>query len=114
MQRWMLSRLRHTCSLSLTPIASPYYYGINEPSLGAFRRNFASGAIKVPPAAAKMKRKGTLSDSSPSNKQQKRSRPEVPEYHSAVSVRNEHGDVVWPAPKYQIERAREIILEWYV
>jgi hypothetical protein len=36
----------------------------------------------------------------------------VPEYHLAPSRRYENGEIVWPAPKEQIERAREIIQEW--
>lgn len=42
----------------------------------------------------------------------KRSRPVVPEYHLTPSVRNDDGEIVWPAPVSQIRRAREIISEW--
>ncbi|RYP09649.1 hypothetical protein DL764_001191 [Monosporascus ibericus] len=41
----------------------------------------------------------------------KRPRPKVPEYHLTPSLRDESGDVVWPAPRAQIERARNFILE---
>lgn len=44
----------------------------------------------------------------------KKARPQVPEYHLTPSVKDEDGDIQWPAPKVQIERAREIILEWQV
>jgi hypothetical protein len=37
----------------------------------------------------------------------------VPEYHLTPSRRDEHGEIIWPAPIDQIERAREIIREWY-
>lgn len=36
----------------------------------------------------------------------------VPEYHLTPSRHDEHGEIVWPAPTSQIERAREIIREW--
>lgn len=44
----------------------------------------------------------------------KKSRPQVPEYHSTPSLRDESGEIVWPAPKVQIEGARNFILEWSV
>lgn len=37
----------------------------------------------------------------------------VPEYHTTPSRRDEEGEIVWPAPRGQIERAREVIREWY-
>jgi hypothetical protein len=36
----------------------------------------------------------------------------VPDYHLTPSRRDEEGEIVWPAPKAQIERARDIIQEW--
>lgn len=59
---------------------------------------------KIPPTNA------TSKGSSPA----KRARPEVPEYHLTPSVKNEDGEIQWPAPKAQIARAREIIVERYV
>ncbi|KAI8628200.1 DHH family protein [Xylariaceae sp. FL1651] len=41
----------------------------------------------------------------------KRPRPEVPEYHLTPSSRDDSGDVIWPAPKDQIENARKFIRE---
>ncbi|KAI2621451.1 DHH phosphoesterase [Hypomontagnella submonticulosa] len=41
----------------------------------------------------------------------KKPRPEVPEYHLTPSIRDESGEIVWPAPRAQIQRAREFILE---
>jgi hypothetical protein len=38
----------------------------------------------------------------------------IPEYHLTSSRRDESGEIVWPAPEAQIERAREMIKEWYV
>ncbi|KAF2660806.1 DHH phosphoesterase [Lophiostoma macrostomum CBS 122681] len=35
----------------------------------------------------------------------------VPEYHLTPSRQDEEGEIVWPAPKTQIERARDIIRE---
>ncbi|KEY66724.1 hypothetical protein S7711_06772 [Stachybotrys chartarum IBT 7711] len=43
----------------------------------------------------------------------KRLRPAMPEYHMTPSVRDESGELVWPAPRHQIETARNFILEWY-
>lgn len=44
----------------------------------------------------------------------KKPRPEVPEYHSTPSMKDETGDIIWPAPSAQIEGARKFIKEWYV
>ncbi|KAL5414917.1 hypothetical protein PMIN04_008790 [Paraphaeosphaeria minitans] len=41
----------------------------------------------------------------------KKSKVQIPEYHLTPSRRDEDGEIVWPAPKTQIERAREIIKE---
>ncbi|KAF2172241.1 hypothetical protein M409DRAFT_62994 [Zasmidium cellare ATCC 36951] len=41
----------------------------------------------------------------------KRARPDVPDYHQTPSVKDADGEIQWPAPKAQIQRAREIILE---
>jgi hypothetical protein len=43
----------------------------------------------------------------------KKAKVVVPEYHTTPSRRDEEGEIVWPAPRGQIERAREIIREWY-
>lgn len=40
----------------------------------------------------------------------KKAKAEVPEYHATPSVKDEDGEIIWPAPKAQIEKAREIIL----
>lgn len=42
----------------------------------------------------------------------KKARPQVPEYHETPAVKEEDGSIRWPAPKAQMERAREIIIEW--
>jgi hypothetical protein len=41
----------------------------------------------------------------------KKPKVQIPEYHLTPSRRDEDGEIVWPAPKGQIERAREIIKE---
>jgi hypothetical protein len=56
------------------------------------------------------KRKAVKSAASPKAKKPK---IEIPEYHTTPSRHDEDGEIVWPAPKVQIERAREIIREWY-
>lgn len=45
-------------------------------------------------------------------KRAKLNKTEVPEYHLTPSIKNEDGTIQWPAPQRQIDRAREIILEW--
>lgn len=42
----------------------------------------------------------------------KKAKVTIPEYHLAPSRQDESGEIVWPAPKNQIERAREVIREW--
>ncbi|KAK8105514.1 hypothetical protein PG999_008873 [Apiospora kogelbergensis] len=39
----------------------------------------------------------------------KKPRPEVPEYHSTPSLKNEAGEIIWPAPSAQIAIARNFI-----
>ncbi|KAH7324496.1 DHH family protein [Stachybotrys elegans] len=41
----------------------------------------------------------------------KRAKPSVPDYHLTPSVRDSSGEVIWPAPRQQIQAARDIILE---
>lgn len=43
----------------------------------------------------------------------KKARIVVPDYHLASPRRDESGEIVWPAPAAQIDRARDIIREWY-
>lgn len=38
----------------------------------------------------------------------------IQEYHTTPQRRSETGEIVWPARKEQIERARVIIKEWCV
>ncbi|KAL7627756.1 hypothetical protein AAE478_001951 [Parahypoxylon ruwenzoriense] len=59
--------------------------------------------------------KRTASSVSKATARAKKPRPKVPEYHLTPSVRDdETGEIIWPAPKAQIERARSLILEWHV
>jgi len=55
-----------------------------------------------------MKRSATTSISPVKTKKPK---AEVPEYHLTPSIKAEDGEIIWPAPKHQIEKAREIILQ---
>jgi hypothetical protein len=55
-----------------------------------------------------MKRKQAPSSESPA----KRAKSNIPEYHATPSIKEEDGSIQWPAPKDQIENARNIILEW--
>jgi hypothetical protein len=60
--------------------------------------------------ASPLKRKADKSASSAPTKKQK---VVIPEYHTATQRRDDAGEIVWPARKEQIERARAIIKEWY-
>jgi hypothetical protein len=62
-----------------------------------------------PKKVAEMKRKEPPSTEKSTAK---RARPQIPEYHETPSVKEEDGTIQWPAPKRQMEEAREIILEW--
>jgi len=44
----------------------------------------------------------------------KRLKAQGSDYHMTPSKRDGHGQIIWPAPKEQIERARGIIKEWQV
>jgi len=57
-----------------------------------------------------MKRKAPTS--STPTKASKKPREKEPDYHATPSLRDQDGDIVWPAPKDQMQRARDIILEW--
>ena len=61
--------------------------------------------------ATNMKRKAspTKSGSPP-----KKPKAEIPEYHLSSSVREEDGSIRWPAPKAQLAKALQMILDWFV
>jgi hypothetical protein len=59
-----------------------------------------------------MKRKEPLSAGQTSAAKRPRARVEVPEYHLTPSHTDETGQLVWPAPEAQIQKARDIILDW--
>lgn len=42
----------------------------------------------------------------------KRSKAEEANYHLTPSIRDKDGEIVWPAPKEQMEMARQFITEW--
>lgn len=68
-------------------------------------------ATRGRPRITDMKRKEAPSDvKSPS----KKPKPHVPEYHETPSIKEEDGSIQWPAPKEQMEKARKIIMEWYI
>ena len=68
-------------------------------------------AIRGRPKALEMKRKDPPSAlKSPAKKP--KPQVQVPEYHETPSIKEEDGSIQWPAPKSQMERAREIILDW--
>jgi hypothetical protein len=42
----------------------------------------------------------------------KKAKVMIPEYHLTPPQQDESGEIIWPARKEQIERAREVIKEW--
>lgn len=68
-------------------------------------------ATRGRPRAIDMKRKQAPSQEKSAAKKAK---PPVPEYHETPSIKEEDGTIQWPAPRDQMKKAREIILEWYV
>lgn len=59
--------------------------------------------------SATMKRK--RSDAS-ENAKPGGSRDKERDYHLTPSVQDENGEIIWPVPKDQMAKAREVILEW--
>jgi hypothetical protein len=43
---------------------------------------------------------------------EKLSEKKLPEYHETPSRKDEHGEIIWPAPNEQMQAAQEFILEW--
>jgi len=56
-----------------------------------------------------MKRAASSSAGAP---KAKKPREEEPAYHATPSVKDEKGEIIWPAPKDDMENARRIIREW--
>jgi ATPase subunit of ABC transporter with duplicated ATPase domains len=66
-----------------------------------------------------MKRSATTARLKKEEKDPKRARSaeptaKLPEYHETPSRRDKDGEIIWPAPKDQMEAARNFIREWYV
>lgn len=61
--------------------------------------------------ATNMKRKPspTKAESPP-----KKAKADIPDYHLSPSVREEGGSIQWPAPRAQIVKARQMIVDWSV
>lgn len=55
---------------------------------------------------AKMKRSAPASKD---KQRTKKAKPEVPEYHLTPSLTDESGNIIWPAPRSQIDRAKKFI-----
>ncbi|KAF2083868.1 DHH family protein [Saccharata proteae CBS 121410] len=58
-----------------------------------------------------MKRTAPSPSSTSTTPKAKKPRPQVPAYHLTPSRTDESGEVIWPAPREQIEEARSMILE---
>jgi hypothetical protein len=56
-----------------------------------------------------LKRKLHVQSSQPSSKKLKVA---IPEYHTALSQCDGAGEIIWPARKQQIDRARDVIKKW--
>ena len=48
------------------------------------------------------------------NQPAKKARPDVPAYHLTPPHREQDGSIRWPAPQTQMEKARQMIIAWYV
>jgi len=70
-------------------------------------------ATRGRPKASEMKRKDPPSKLVSPAKKPKTKVP-IPEYHATPSIKEEDGTIQWPAPREQMEKAREIILDWFV
>lgn len=66
----------------------------------------------VPINLFSMKRTAIAANLSGGSKNVKKPRPAVLEYHLTPSVRNDDGEIVWPAPERKMEAARSFIREW--
>jgi hypothetical protein len=42
----------------------------------------------------------------------KKVRVKLPEYHATPMKQDPHGEDIWPAPRDQLDRARDFILKW--
>jgi len=93
-------RLRHTTNASAT-------------LRHLARLNTRLYATRGRPIALEMKRRDPPTKAGSPVKKPK-AQVVVPEYHAAPSIKEEDGSIQWPAPKEQMERAREIILDWYI
>lgn len=97
--------------LSFINCSNQFAHGVSRPrtistcgALLPFPHKFQSVAMKRSVPSANIR----------SVRASKRPRVEVPEYHLTPSLRDPSGEAIWPAPKDQLELARNIIREWYV
>jgi hypothetical protein len=107
--------LHHTFGMHLKnfSIRLPHsiQYNLDRRASASLLRPFHTSIFRPSPTmASPIKRKAKKQSSSPRAKKPK---IEIPEYHLTSSRRDKDGEIVWPAPNEQIERAREIIREWY-
>ncbi|KAI0831003.1 DHH phosphoesterase [Hypoxylon sp. FL0890] len=90
-------------------IISPKQTSDRFPIHGLLRAPLSTKSKASPAHHIEMKRNAPpISKAAP---KAKKPRPEVPDYHLTPSIRDESGDIIWPAPKAQIERARNFILD---
>ena len=110
---------RYTLQRILTPyqryvnldISSPQFRLISSIGQCASRRCYhLVYRANVSSTAASMKR--SAPSPTKSSPKAKKPRPEVPEYHSTPPMRDEAGEIIWPAPSAQIAVARNFIKDW--
>lgn len=65
--------------------------------------------VKAARSVVTMKRKRS---SASDDVKSKASKTKEPDYHLTPSIKDASGENVWPAPKEQMAKARELILEW--
>lgn len=85
----------------------PFFAHIR-PTISLSHTSYHSSTEVQARSYAKMKRSAPSSKIGP---KAKRPKPEVPEYHLTPSVKDEDGNIIWPAPLTQVEGARSFIRE---
>ncbi|KAI0900205.1 DHH phosphoesterase [Annulohypoxylon nitens] len=75
------------------------------------RRRLTAAKEEIASLIFQSEMKRSVSSASKGTPRAKKRQPEVPEYHSIPSARDESGEIIWPAPRAQIEIARSFILE---
>jgi hypothetical protein len=109
--RFPVYRLAQPSKLASRSLYSPRF----SPLLANLTQPRQLHATTIMSSPAKRKAEKDISPPKPKKtKPTTKTKTEIPAYHLTPSRQDESGENVWPARKEQIERAREIIREWYI